>query len=147
MAQDAISYDKKELTAIKRAFKAMDEQALEEAKKKSNALADFLRGKIITASYGREKAPEVARRIAEGSKVSKSSKLGELSIGYASQRFSGGATTQQLWGGMEFGSKKFSQFPTWNPQGWFIYPTLRANQGELVKQWEQSFSEIVKRFD
>jgi len=147
MAQDAISYDKKELTAIKRAFKAMDEQALEEAKKKSNALADFLRGKIITASYGREKAPEVARRIVEGSKVSKSSKLGELSIGYASQRFSGGATTQQLWGGMEFGSKKFNQFPTWNPQGWFIYPTLRANQGELVKQWEQSFSEIVKRFD
>ena len=147
MAQEAISYDRKELTAIKRAFKAMDEQALEEAKKKSNALADFLRGKIITASYGREKAPEVARRIAKGSKVSKSSKLGELSIGYASQRFSGGATTQQLWGGMEFGSKKFSQFPTWNPQGWFIYPTLRANQGELVKQWEQSFSEIVKRFD
>jgi len=96
MAQDAISYDKKELTAIKRAFKAMDEQALEEAKKKSNALADFLRGKIITASYGREKAPEVARRIVEGSKVSKSSKLGELSIGYASQRFSGGATSTTL---------------------------------------------------
>lgn len=147
MAQDAIAYDKRELTAIKRAFKAMDDQALEEAKKKSNALADFLRGKIITASYGRTKATEVARRIAEGSKVSKSSKLGELSIGYASQRFSGGATTQQLWGGMEFGSKKFAQFPTWNPQGYFIYPTLRANQNELVKQWEESFADIVKRFD
>jgi len=147
MAQDPISYDKKELSSIKRAFKAMDEQALEEAKKKSNALADFLRGKIITASYGRTKSGEVARRISDGSKVSKSSKLGELSFGYASQRFSGGATTQMLWGGMEFGSKKFKQFPTWNQQGYFIYPTLRANQSELIKQWEQSFSEIVKRFD
>lgn len=147
MAQDAISYDKAELRAIKAAFKAMDEQALKEAKEASNALADMLRGKIITASYGQSKATAVAVRVAEGSKVTKSSKLGELSIGYAGQRFSGGATTQMLWGGIEFGSKKYSQFPSWNPQGWFIYPTLRANQGELVKQWEQSFAAIVKRFD
>ncbi len=147
MASDPISYDKRELGAIKRAFKAMDDQALAEAKEKSSALADFLRGKIISASAGRTKAGTAAKRIAEGSKVSKSSKLGELSFGYASQRFSGGATTQQLWGGMEFGSKKFKQFPTWNPQGYFIYPTLRANQNELVRQWEMSFSEIVKRFD
>lgn len=147
MAQEAVSYDKGELRAIKAAFKAMDDQAIEEAKKASNALADFLRGKIITASYGQSKATAVAVRVAEGSKVSKSSKLGELSIGYAGQRFSGGATTQMLWGGIEFGSKKFSQFPSWNPQGWFIYPTLRANQSELVKQWEESFAQIVKRFD
>ena len=147
MAQEAVSYDKSELRAIKAAFKAMDDQAIEEAKKASNALADFLRGKIITASYGQSKATAVAVRVAEGSKVSKSSKLGELSIGYAGQRFSGGATTQILWGGIEFGSKKFAQFPSWNPQGWFIYPTLRANQSELVKQWEESFAQIVKRFD
>jgi len=147
MAQEAISYDRKELTAIKRAFKAMDEQALAEAKKKSNALADFLRDKIIAAAYGRTKATAVAVNIAKGSKVVKSSKVGELSIGFANQKFSGGATTQQLWAGMEFGSKRFNQFPSWSPQGYFIYPTLRANQGELVKQWEESFSEIVKRFD
>jgi hypothetical protein len=147
MASDPISYDKRELRAIKGAFKAMDDQALAEAKEKSSALADFLRGKIISASAGRTKAGTAARRIAEGSKVSKSSKLGELSFGYASQRFSGGATTQQLWGGMEFGSKNYKQFPSWNPQGYFIYPTLKANQNELVRQWEESFAEIVKRFD
>lgn len=147
MAQDAVSYDKAELRAIKSAFKAMDAQAIEEAKQASNALADFLRGKIVTASYGQSKSTAIATRVAEGSKVSKSSKLGEISIGYAGQRFSGGATTQILWGGIEFGSKKFGQFPSWNPQGWFIYPTLRANQGELVKQWEESFAAIVKRYD
>lgn len=147
MAQDAIAYDKAELRRIKGAFKAMDDQAIEEAKTQSGAIADFFRGKVIAKSYTREKSGAVARRIAEGSKVSKSSKLGELSFGYATQRFSGGGTTQILWGGMEFGSKKRKQFPTWNPQGWFIYPTLRENQPELVKRWEESFGKIVKEWD
>lgn len=110
MAQDAIAYDKAELRRIKGAFKAMDEQAIEEAKTQSGAIADFFRGKVISKSYTREKSGAVARRIAEGSKVSKSSKLGELSFGYASQRFSGGGTTQILWGGMEFGSRKENNF-------------------------------------
>ncbi len=141
---EPISYDKKELRAILQAFKAMDDEAVKAAKEKSSALADFLRGKIVSAASGRG---EIANRIAQGSKVSKSSKVGELSFGFAAQRFSGGGTTQMLWGGSEFGSKKYRQFPNWNPQGWFIYPTLRANQNELVRQWEVSFAEIVKRFD
>lgn len=148
MSQEAAdAYNRKEIRAVLAAFKAMDEQAAEEAKQKSGALAEFLRGKVIAKSYGRTKAANVARGIAEGSKVSKSSKIGELSIGFASQKFSGGGTTKELWGGMEFGSKRFRQFPSWNPQGWFIYPALRENQTELVKQWEQAFSEIIKRYD
>jgi hypothetical protein len=143
----ADAYNRKEIRAVLAAFKAMNEQATEEAKQKSGALAEFLRGKVISKSYGRTKAASVARGIAEGSKVSKSSKIGELSIGFASQKFSGGGTTKELWGGMEFGSKNFRQFPSWNPQGWFIYPALRENQTELVKQWEEAFSEIIKRFE
>jgi len=143
MAKDeAISYDKKELRAILQSFKAMDEQAVKEAKEKSSALADFLRGKIVSAA-----SSGIASRVAQGARVSKSSKVGELSFGFAAQRFSGGGTTQMLWGGSEFGSKKFRQFPNWNPQGWFIYPTLRANQNELVQKWEAGFAEIVKRYN
>ena len=143
MAKDeAISYDKKELRAILQAFKAMDEQGVKEAKEKSSALADFLRGKIVSAASG-----GIASRVAQGARVSKSSKVGELSFGFAAQRFSGGGTTQMLWGGSEFGSKKFRQFPNWNPQVWFIYPTLRANQNELVQKWEAGFAEIVKRYN
>lgn len=141
------AYNRREIRQIAAAFKAMDEQAIKEAQETGSALAEFLRGKIITKSFGRQKATQVATSISQGSKVSKSSKVGELSIGFASQRFSGGGTTKELWGGMEFGSKKFRQFPTWNPQGWFIYPTLRENQNELVKQWEARFAQIIERFD
>lgn len=150
MASDAISYDKAELRAILRSFKAMDEEATAQAKEKTSALAEYVQSKIKSAAGSRG---EGARRVADGSKVSKSSKIGEISFGYVSQKFSGGATTQQLWGGLEFGSNKYKQFPVWSgnegrgSRGWFIYPTLRSAQPEIIKQWENAFSDIVKKFD
>ncbi len=150
MAEEGIAYDKAELRAIIKSFKAMDDEALSQAKEKTSALAEYVQGKIKGAAGGRG---EGARRVADGSRVSKSSKIGEISFGFAGQKFSGGATTQQLWGGFEFGSNKYKQFPTWSGQegrgsrGWFIYPTLRSAQPEIVKQWENAFSDIVKRFD
>lgn len=153
MASEGISYDKAELRAIARSFKAMDDEALQQAKEKSNALATFVKEKVQSAARQTRAIPKVASRIADGSKVSKSSKFGEISYGFASQKFSGGATTRDLWGGAEFGSNKYKQFPVWSgregrgSRGWWIYPTLRSVQPEIIKQWEAGFSEIVKRFD
>jgi hypothetical protein len=85
--------------------------------------------------------------------VSKSSKVGEISFGFAGQKLSGGGTTQQLWGGAEFGSNRLKQFPRWSgregrgSRGWFIYPTLRSAQPEIIKKWEESFSKIVRKYD
>lgn len=144
---DPIAYDKSDLRQIKGAFKAMDDAALEEAKVQSSALAEFLGKQILAASLGRIRSAKAVLRVAEGYRVSKSSKLGELSYGFAGQRFSGGATTQMLWGGLEFGSKRFKQFPTRNKDGYFIYPTLRKLQPELIRQWEESFNRILKKWD
>jgi len=147
MAEDAVAFDKAELKSIIFAFKGMDDEAIAKAKSVSGGLATYLQGKIIAKSQGRDKA---SIRIAEGSRVSKSSKIGEMSFGFAAQKFSGGATTQQLWGGYEFGSNKFKQFPIWSgkegrgSKGWFIYPTLKAEQPHIIAQWQESFSEIVK---
>jgi hypothetical protein len=153
MTSEAIAYDKSELNAIKRSFKAMDDEAISQAKEKSSALADFVQGKVTASARSTRAIPKVATRIAEGSKVSKSSRVGEISYGFAAQKFSGGATTRDLWGGAEFGSNKFKQFPVWSgregrgSRGWWIYPTLRSVQPEIVKRWNEGFAEIVKRFD
>lgn len=150
MAQDAIAYDKSDLRGVLKAFKAMDEEATAQAKVVSGGLATYVQDKIIAASNRR---PNVAAsRIASGSRVSKSSKIGELSFGFVSQKFSGGATTQQLWGGYEFGSNKYKQFPVWSgregrgSRGWFIYPTLREEQPNIIAKWEKAFTEILKEF-
>jgi hypothetical protein len=150
MATDPITYDKSDLRGITRAFKAMDEGAVSQAKAVSNGLATYVQSKIISSASGRPN--KAASRVAQGSRVSKSSKIGELSFGFVSQKFSGGATTQQLWGGYEFGSNKYKQFPLWSgregrgSKGYFIYPTLRAEQPHIIAQWENAFTKILKEW-
>jgi hypothetical protein len=163
MASETITYDKAEQRAILKAFKAMDEQATKQAKEKSGGLVEYLKSKIVAkaSTQTKNKAP---MRIAQGAKVAKSSKIGEINIGYASQKFSGGGTTQMnqgqeggigILGGYEFGSNKFKQFPNWsgpNPKGgagskgWFIYPTLAEEQPYLIGQWEKGFDQIIKEW-
>lgn len=160
------TYDKKELRNIIIAFKAMDDEAQIAAKRESSALAEYAGEQIKIAARS---APnnKVASRVADGLKISKSSKIGELSFGFASQKFSGGATTQfnlggagsnaggnGLLAGAEFGSKRWSQFAPRSPRygkrgntGYFIYPTLRAIQPQLIAKWEMAFSKILGKWD
>lgn len=147
MANEVIAYDRKELYSIIRAFKAMDEKAVNEAKIVSSNLAQYAANEIKKEAITRRRNGLGSRRVAEGARISKSSKIGELSYGFASQKFSGGATTQMLWGGLEFGSNKKTQFPPRTRLGYFIYPALRRIQPNLVKQWEESFSKILKEYE
>ena len=151
MASELIAFDQTELRSIFKALKNMDEQANEEAKRQSGALADFARAEVIQTANNLQ-SRKVAGKIAEGSRIKKSSRIGEITYGFASQRFSGGATTKDIWGGSEFGSNKFKQFPVWSgrqgrgSRGWFIYPTLRRIQPEIVARWTESFDKILKEW-
>jgi hypothetical protein len=145
------AFDKNELRLVFKALKNMDELATEEAKRQSGALAEYARNEIIGAASGLQ-SRAVATRIAEGSRVKKSSKIGEITFGFANQKFSGGGDTKTLWGGSEFGSNKFKQFPVWSgkqgrgSKGWFIYPTLRRIQPYIVAEWTKSFDKILKEW-
>lgn len=147
---DPISYSKTDLRRITRSFKAMDDEATDQARKVSGELATYAGERIQAKARTRIVAAIGVQRVADGLRVSKSSKIGEISIGFRSQRFSGGATTQDLWPGLEFGSNRYKQFPNRTPnqgkgnQGYFVYPTLKEIQPYIIRQWEDAFSEIVK---
>jgi hypothetical protein len=149
MASEPMAFDKKELGQVYKAFKLMTEEAKEEARRDSNALAEYAQRQITAAANSRGK---VAIRVATGSKVKKSSATGEITYGYAAQKFSGGADTKKLWGGTEFGSNRLRQFPVWSgregrgSKGYFIYPTLRKIQPYIVAEWTESFDKILKRW-
>jgi hypothetical protein len=151
MASDAIALDQAQLRAIFKALKNMDDEATVEAKRQSGALAEYARGEVISKATSLQSS-KVAGRIAQGSKVKKSSKIGEITYGFASQKFSGGASTRDIWGGSEFGSNKYKQFPVWSgregrgSKGWFIYPTLRRIQPEIVARWTESFTKVLKEW-
>jgi hypothetical protein len=149
MASEPMGFDKAELRQVYKALKGMGDAAKDEAKRDSNALAEYAQNQITSAANNRGKA---AIKIATGSKVKKSSTTGEITYGYASQKFSGGADTKMLWGGTEFGSNRYRQFPVWSgregrgSKGYFIYPTLRRIQPYIVAEWTQSFDKILKRW-
>jgi len=151
-AEQAAAYNKRELQSVVRAFKAMDDEAVKQAKDLSAQLATVAGDAIKSKARTRSKAGEGSRRVAEGLRVSKSSKIGEISIGFASQKFSGGGSTLRLYPGLEFGSNRFPQFPSASPRkgrgsaGYFIYPALREVQPELIRKWEDGFSKIVSKF-
>ena len=156
---DSDAYNKQQLKVIIKVIGAMDDAAIAQSKKTSGALVEYVQKKIIDASGQTQN--KIDDPIAKGSRVSKSSKIGELNLGFASQKYSGGGTTQLnyrqeggigILGGVEFGSNKFKQFPVWSgsigqgSKGWFIYPTLREEQPYLVAQWENGFTQIIKEW-
>ena len=148
--EQGLAYDRRELAQLIKAFKAMDAEATKVAAETGFELSKFVDSEVKSAGYSRYINPTAVRRIVDGGSVSKTSKVGQVSYGFARQRFSGGGTTRQLWPGFEFGSKRFKQFPTYSGRfgrggrGWFIFPTLRRLQPELVRKWEEKFSDILK---
>jgi hypothetical protein len=151
VADELVAFDKTELRQVFKALKNMSDEANEEAKRQSGALAEFARDEVIQKANSLQ-SNKVAGRIAQGSRVKKSSRIGEITYGFASQKFSGGATTKTIWGGSEFGSNKYKQFPVWSgregrgSKGWFIYPTLRKIQPQIVARWTESFDKILKEW-
>ncbi len=86
MAGELVALDQSELRAVFKALKNMNEEAVEEAKRQSGALAEFARDEIIQTSNSLQ-SRKVASRIAQGSRVKKSSRIGEITYGFASQKF------------------------------------------------------------
>ena len=146
------AFTQRELGRLAKTFTLMGDEAVENSRQVSFDIAEMARDEIRSAGYTRSKSGRAVKRVVDGASVSRSSKTGRLSYGSAGQRFSGGATTQMLWGGLEFGSDKYKQFPSWSgrygrgSRGWFIYPTLRRIQPELINKWEQSFDRILKEW-
>ena len=154
----SIFYDKDQTRQILRSFKAMSDEAVSESKKMGYELAQYALGRIQSAASNIQE-----RRIAATGRAVKSSKIGEFSFGYQKSAFSGGAYTTRnakgdapygkgILAGVEFGSGQHSQFRPRTARfkgggnsGYWINPTLRKMQPELIDKWEKAFDEILKK--
>ena len=160
--QRVIQYDARELRKISSVIRKMGEEASEQARDATSTLTTYAVTQIKSAASSAP-ASKQARRIAEGVRISKTSVMGEFGLGFAAQKFSGGATTQLnndtgsgkgILAGVEFGSTKLKNFPARTPKfglrgsrGYFIWPTLRRIQPEIIRRWEEAFTKIVKEWD
>jgi hypothetical protein len=161
--QRVFEYNKSEINKIAKVIRGMGDEAKEQARQISGNLVEFAVKEIKEAAATHPR-PRQATRIADGVRISKSSVVGEFGLGFASQRFSGGATTQLNEGsstgqkgilaGVEFGARKQKQFLPRTPKfglrgnaGTFIWPTLRRIQPDLIAKWEDAFAQVVKGWD
>jgi hypothetical protein len=146
------AFTKRELASLAKTFKSMGDNAVEESRRIAYDIANLAQEEIKKEGYQRTKSSAAVRRVVDGSTISRTSKTGQLSYGFARQRFSGGGTTQQLWGGLEFGSKRFKQFPAYSgrygagSRGYFIFPTLRKIQPKLTAMYLQAMNKVVKEW-
>jgi hypothetical protein len=155
MADDGLSaYSKRELRQVAKVLSEMGDDAADEARRLSYDLATYALSEIKQAAYQRRVSAAGIRKVVDGAKLSRTSKTGQISFGFAGQRFSGGATTKLLWGAYEFGTKRndLPQFPQYSgrygggSRGWFIYPTLRRIQPELTERWTDTISKVLKKW-
>lgn len=152
-----IEYNREQKRQILRAFKAMSDEAVEQSRKMGFELAQYALGQIQGAASNIQE-----RRIAETGRASKRSKIGEFSFGYQRTAFSGGANTSRnterqspygdgILAGVEFGSSRHrrfrprtARFKGGGNSGYWINPTLRKIQPEIIDKWERAFIEILK---
>ena len=156
------AFTKRELGKLAKTFQVMGDDAVEESRKVAYDISLLAKNEISSAGYSRTKANKAVRRVVDGASISRSSKTGRLSYGFAGQRFSGGADTQRLWAGLEFGSsvrqrkdgtiRRLNQFPEYSgrfgkgSRGWFIYPTLRKIQPQLTLKYLQAMNKVVQNW-
>lgn len=151
-----IFYDKDQQRQILRSFKAMSDEAVTQSKRVGFELAQYALGQI----QNRAKTSQEQRISATG-RASKSSKIGEFSFGYQRTAFSGGANTSRniesqppygkgILAGVEFGSSRLKQFrprtarfKSGGNSGYWINPTLRDIQPQLIDKWERAFTKIL----
>lgn len=160
--QRVFQYDKGELRKIASVIRKMGDEAKDQAREITGGLVEYATDEIKKAA-AQHPRPKQATRVADGVRISKSSVVGEFGLGFAGQKFSGGATTQLNEGtvaglgilaGVEFGARKQKQFLPRTARfglrgnvGTFIWPTMRRIQPEIIKRWEDSFYKIVKEWD
>jgi hypothetical protein len=147
------AFTKRELGKLAKTFQVMGEEAVEESRQVAYEISLLSKDRIKSAGYGRTVSAGAVRRVVDGASVSRTSKTGRLSFGFDSQRFSGGATTKKLWGGLEFGSYSRRQFPRRSPRvpgrgnvGYFIHPTLREIQPELTLKYLNAMNKVVRKW-
>jgi hypothetical protein len=140
------------LDSTLRAFNKLDKDSKKKAResvlKVSNLLASRLRSAAPTDVRYQNLAASIRTKADRNPKVN----IGRL----ANPKVSGGAGPRELVIGMEFGADQSGpngwRFPPRTPRygrgnaGYWIYPTARRNQSEIVKLWADSLNTSIREW-
>jgi hypothetical protein len=110
---------KENWASLQKPFKLWEMKPLKNLAKWLMTFRFLQKTKYQSAGYSRTKANKAVRRVVDGKSISRSSKTGRLSYGFANQRFSGGAAHPEHFGkawNLDHRLEKFKRddFETWS---------------------------------
>jgi hypothetical protein len=138
----------------------MDNESKNALKEKVKGIAGWVAEDIKRAAATAPMSKQ-ATRVAQTTRANKD-RVPSVTIGGSRVKFSGGAVSGDVLYGSEFGadptsiSGKFPnggrRFPYRSPdrgqgsQGYWIYPTLRANQPRITKEWHEAVDDVLNNW-
>lgn len=146
-----------EIRALLKALNEMDNESKNALKEKVKGIASWVAEDIKRAAASAP-MPKQSTRVAQTTRANKD-RVPSVTIGGSRVKFSGGAVSGDVLYGSEFGadptsiSGKFPnggrRFPYRSPdrgqgsQGYWIYPTLRANQPKITREWHEAVDNVL----
>jgi hypothetical protein len=146
-----------EIRALFKVLNEMDAESKTDLKEKVKGIATWVAEDIKRAAAS---APMTAQamKVAKTVRANKD-RVPSVTIGGSRIKFSGGAVSGDVLYGSEFGADPTSEsgkfpnggrrFPYRSPQrgqgseGYWIYPTLRANQPRITREWHEAVDNVL----
>jgi hypothetical protein len=146
-----------EIRALFKVLNEMDAESKTTLKEKVKGIAGWVAEDIKRAAASAPMSAQ-AMRVAQTTRANKD-RVPSVTIGGSRVKFSGGAVSGDVLYGSEFGADPTSQsgkfpnggrrFPYRSPQrgqgseGYWIYPTLRANQPRITREWHEAVDNVL----
>lgn len=127
--------DDADLRALLKSFSKMDDIARNDMRKIAANITEKVVNEVKQEASVNG-AVNVNRAVINSIKVNRNDKSPNFSIGGTQRVTSIGTKAGELIAGVEFGSNRYKQFPSHRgQQGYFIFPTLKRMQREIIKEW------------
>lgn len=149
-----------EIRALLKVLNQMDKESKTDLKEKVKGIAGWVAEDIKRAAASAP-MPRQAIKVAQTTRANKD-RVPSVTIGGSRVKFSGGAVSGEILYGSEFGADPTSKagafpnggrrFPYPSPrrgrgnEGYWIYPTLRASQPRLTKEWHEAVDDVLSNW-
>jgi hypothetical protein len=149
-----------EIRALFKVLNEMDKESKTELKEKVKGIAGWVAEDIKRAAASAPMQAQ-AMRVAQTTRANKD-RVPSVTIGGSRVKFSGGAVSGDVLIGSEFGADPTSvngqfpnggrRFPYRSPkrgqgnEGYWIYPTLRASQPKITREWHEAVDNVLSNW-
>lgn len=137
-----LKVDDRDLRALLASFNRMDDIAKNDMRKIAVEISERVANEV-RYSAGSAGQTRVNQAIMQSLKINKKDKAPNFSLGGTTRVTSRGTKAGEILFGAEFGSTKYRQFPPHlGKTGYFIFPTLKKMQRQILSDWLQGYKLI-----